>query len=129
MAYVPYNPAVPVPSGVTAQTVIDARNNMQAIMDGLVFSGISTWKVNWEKQNSDGTPATDPLIPDQYVGTSTLSANDMWKAANTYDSSNGNRPTITVYYRSYDAGVTWNLIKTTTLTYDGSGSIIDTVDS
>lgn len=127
MPYVPYDPAVPVPSDNPAQNTVDARDNMQAIMDGLVFSGLSTWKVSWAEQNSDGTPATDPTIPDQYVGTAVSDANQKWKAVNTYGA--GNRLEVVVFYRSYDAGATWVTIKTTTLTYDGGGNCISSVDS
>lgn len=127
MAYTTYNPAIPDPSISTPQTVIDARNNLQAVMDGLVFAGLSTWKVNWQEQNSNGTPATDPTIPYQYVGTAVSDANQKWKAVNTYGA--GNRLATVTYYRSYNAGAAYELIKTTTLTYDAGGNCISSVDS
>ncbi len=127
MAYPAYNPAIPDPAISTPQTVIDARNNLQAVMDGLVFSGLSTWKVNWQEQNSDGTPATDPTIPYQYVGTAVSDANQKWKAVNTYGA--GNRLATVTYYRSYNAGAAYDLIKTTTYTYDANGNCISSVDS
>lgn len=127
MPYTHYNPAVPDPADPPADGMMDARDNLQACMDGLVFSGLSTWKVSWVEQNADGTPATDPTIPDQYVGTAVSDANHKWKAVNTYGA--GNRLEGVVFHRSYDAGASWLTIKTTTLTYDGGGNCVSCVDS
>jgi hypothetical protein len=129
--YPNFNPALPnggPPDNQGGAAVLQSvRDNQMAIMDGLVFSGISPWKVSWKEQNADGSPATDPTLPYQYMGVAVSDANHKWKAVNTYGA--GNRLDSIVYYRSYDAGATWNLIKTTTFNYDGSGNCTSAGDS
>ena len=128
MAYNHYTFGKPDPADALSPSalLVQLQHNLDALMDGLVFSGSSPEPVNWAAQNSDGTPATDPSMPYQYVGVLAADGNHRWKIINTYDG--GGNLTVAEHHRSYNAGAAWVLIKTTTMTYSG-GEWVSTTES
>lgn len=66
MAYTPFKPAKPDLVDDGSVIVADTRTNIQALRDMYIFSGyLPGWDV--EKQNLDGSPATNPELPAQVV--------------------------------------------------------------